>query len=91
MCHRCQSKDIACVYSESSQPSWIRRVEDSSKNDRNDLHTPALTPDESPNAQAEPVPVPSIEQPRKSHSPCLSYRQSLPEEHTESQPSPLNW
>ncbi|KAJ5579638.1 uncharacterized protein N7459_005623 [Penicillium hispanicum] len=90
-CRRCYNKRIDCVYSESSQPNWVSRVEGISKNGQNDIPTPASVPDASPSTQAGPASMYSSEQRRLSQSPGLSSRPSLAEETNESSISPLYW
>ena len=88
-CRRCQEKGHNCVYSESSQPGWIQRVEDISSDSKKPLSTPSLIPDRSPSSQLEheTMRLDHI----SPHSRSLSFEQSLLKETIESAALPLNW
>jgi len=47
-CQRCRRKNIECVYTESCQPNWIRRIEDVSPEKQNSLPTPSVLSNGSP-------------------------------------------
>ncbi|KAJ5894998.1 hypothetical protein N7495_006689 [Penicillium taxi] len=88
-CKRCQDKAESCFYSESSQPSWIRRVEPISK--AASLQIPYSVPENSPSDQLEPSSVQTSEQNATPQSAYISYEQSPSIEVTGRANSPLNW
>ncbi|CAG8923331.1 unnamed protein product [Penicillium salamii] len=47
-CQRCQDKEARCVYAESSQPSWVRRI---------NIH-PTADPESCPSEASMPIPSP---------------------------------
>lgn len=82
---------MTCIYSESSQPSWIQRVDKIAKNNRNHLPTPSLISEGPSSTRPASSPVQADEPRNIPRSPSPSYRTSLTEEPTETNHSPLHW
>ncbi|KAJ5717594.1 hypothetical protein N7488_003240 [Penicillium malachiteum] len=93
-CRRCQDRGHTCVYSESSQPNWIRRVESISQGNEKAPSTPSLIPDNSPSTHLEQCSVePERLSPQSSSHSSHSFQplQVLAAETTESHNFPLSW
>lgn len=80
------------MYSESSEPTWIQRVQKTARNSRNPLPTPSLISDGPPNSShRESSPMQFDEQRHLHESPSLTHANSIIEGSSEPQTSPLDW
>lgn len=88
-CRRCQDRGHTCIYSESSQPNWIQRVERISKSGQKTPSTPPLVPDRSPSNHLEQ----GVMQPDRlsPQSPSVPFQQPLITDPIESHNTPLDW
>ncbi|KAJ5092997.1 hypothetical protein N7456_008858 [Penicillium angulare] len=88
ICRRCETRGHSCTYSETSQPSWVQRVESVSKDGQKSIPTPSLVADQSPSHHLE-YDAMQVERP-SSQSP-ISFQPSFAGDTPETTGLPLNW